>query len=207
MKPYYGRHLGNETQAIRLYQQNIRLAESFGSSLSVFEVALRNAIIRELERMSGRKDWYVPFKDHSRLKTLYTYIHIACSHIRARGEEVSPDKINGELTLGFWVSLFNAEFERYLWKDLRRSFPNMPKSIKKRKNVSSPLNKIRALRNRISHQESICWNLTRLTELHQTIIQVVSWLDPDLPLWLSKLDRFSCVMTQTRIQRFFSTLM
>ena len=62
MQPYFDRYPGNEAKAIRHYEQNIRLAESLEPSLSVFEVTLRNAVIRELERMTGTKEWYLNFK-------------------------------------------------------------------------------------------------------------------------------------------------
>ena len=71
---------------MRHYEQNIRLAESLEPSLSIFEVTLRNAIIRELERMTGRKDWYdEDFKTNPELKSLYKYVTTAVNHIKARG--------------------------------------------------------------------------------------------------------------------------
>ena len=135
MRPYFIRYPGNERKAIEHYEQNIRLAESLEPSLSVFEVTLRNALIRELERMTGKKEWYYYFQTHSVLKSLYKYVSIASKHIASRGELVTADKINGELTMGFWVSLFNAEYDKYLWKDLRRAFPNLSKYRRQRKNV------------------------------------------------------------------------
>ena len=61
-----------------------------------------------------------------------------------------------ELTLGFWVSLLNTEYERTLWQALRRAFPYMPRRERQRRNVSAPLNTFRRFRNRIFHNESIC---------------------------------------------------
>lgn len=55
----------------------------------------------------------------------YSYL---CKQIVGRHESITPAKIVAELTLGFWVSLLNSEYERLLWKDLRRAFPYMPKS-------------------------------------------------------------------------------
>ena len=46
----------DEKKAIDHYCSNIELAESFYPSLSIFEVALRNALSRELETMAGRED-------------------------------------------------------------------------------------------------------------------------------------------------------
>ena len=182
MRPYFNRYPYSERRSIKHYKQNISLAEALGPSLSIFEVSLRNALIRELERMSG-KEWYKAFRTHPILKSLYKYITTASNHIKARGEQVTADKINGELTMGFWVSLFNAEYEKYLWKDLRRAFPNMPKSQRQRKNLSAPLNAIRSLRNRVFHNEAISWNLSRLESLHEMILQVIEWINPDLSEW------------------------
>ena len=200
MRPYFDRYPGEENKAILHYEQNIRLSESFGPSLSVFEVTLRNSLIRELERMSGQKEWYLFFKSHPVLVGLYNYISTACSHISRRGEEPTVDKINGELTLGFWVSLFNAEYEQYLWKDLRRAFPNLPKNQKQRKRVSSPLNTIRFFRNRVYHNESISWSLAKLSSLHSTIIEVIEWMNSDLPTWLRRIDRYDYVKTKTLLK-------
>ena len=146
MKPYFDRYPSDEKKAVRHYKQNIQLAEALLPSLSIYEVALRNSLIRQLERMTGRKDWYVYFSFVPALKALENQVDIAKQHITKRGEMVTPDKINGELTMGFWVLLFNAKYERYLWKDLRKAFQNMPKAKRQRKYVSAPINDIRVLR-------------------------------------------------------------
>ncbi len=54
----------------------------------------------------------------------------------------STQRMEKYFKLGFWVSLLNSEYERLLWKDLRRAFPFMPKKDRQRKNVSAPLNTI-----------------------------------------------------------------
>ena len=194
MKPYFDRYSGNRKKAIRHYKQNIQLAESLLPSLSIYEVALRNSLIRELERMSGRKDWYSYFSTIPQLNALNTHIDAARQHIIKRREVATVDKINGELTMGFWVLLFNAKYERYLWKDLRRAFPRLHKSYRQRKNVSAPLNEIRDLRNRVFHNESISWSLKRLEGLHTTILEVCSWINPALPLWIATVERFDKVV-------------
>ena len=198
MRPYYNRYPGKEKKALRHYRQNILLAEALLPSLSIYEVALRNALIRELERMAGHKDWYTYFSTVPALKALDGQVNVARRHIIKRGEEVTQDKINGELTMGFWVLLFNAKYERYLWKDLRKAFPHMPKSKRQRKYVSAPLNDIRALRNRVFHNESISWSLSRLEALHRSILDVCSWINPALPLWIKTVERFDKVILSVR---------
>ena len=118
--------------------------------------------------------------------------------ITKRHELVTPSKIVAELTLGFWVRLFNAEFERTLWKDLRRAFPYLQKKDRQRHNLSAPLNNFRNIRNRIFHNEPICWNFTRLQKMHDEIIMILGWINKDLPGWLHPADRFNSVLTEVK---------
>ena len=55
MERYFALYPNDEERAIMHYQANIKLAESFYTSLSVLEVALRNALSRELETRQGVK--------------------------------------------------------------------------------------------------------------------------------------------------------
>ena len=61
MERYFALYPDNEDKAIKHYQSNLQLTEAFYTSLSVLEVALRNALSRELETMTGREDWYAVF--------------------------------------------------------------------------------------------------------------------------------------------------
>jgi hypothetical protein len=105
-----------------------------------------------------------------------------------------------ELTFGFWVRLFNTEFELILWKDLRRAFPFMPKYLRKRKHISAPLNNFRNFRNRVFHNEPICWNFDKLQQIHDEIVEVLGWINKDLPLWIASFDRFDQVLQQVKIK-------
>lgn len=180
----------DEQCAITHYCCNLQLSEAMYVPLSVFEVTLRNALCRELVRMTGREDWYAVFPDIPGLSNLNRYIKQAAKQISGRHEQISPSKIIAELTLGFWVSLFNSEYERILWKDLRRAFPLMPKSKRQRKYISAPLNRFRMLRNRVFHNESICWNIDHVKGIHYEMMEVLGWINRDVPAWLSQYDRF-----------------
>ena len=180
------------------YKANIALSESLYTSLSVFEVTLRNALSKELERMMGRKDWYSVFPSNPALKSLTSEVTVAIRHISQRGEMVSPDKIIAELTFGFWVTLLNSEYELGLWKSLRLAFPHMPKKDRKRKNVSSPCNALRKLRNRVFHHESICWDLDYITDIHNRLVMVLGWINTDMPSWLDEVDHFCKVVDEIR---------
>ena len=148
MERFFALYPDDEAKAISHYECNLMLAESLYVSLSVLEVTLRNALCRELETMTGREDWYAIFPTTLGLRSLNRYITEAGQHITARHEQITPSKIVAELTLGFWVSLLNTEYERTLWQALRRAFPYMPRRERQRRNVSAPLNTFRRLRNR-----------------------------------------------------------
>ncbi len=198
MERYFALYPNDEAKAIRHYECNLMLAESLYVSLSVMEVALRNALCRELETMTGREDWYAIFSTTPELSNLNRYITEAGQHITARCEQITPSKIVAELTLGFWVSLLNAEYERTLWHALRRAFPYMPRRERQRRNVSAPLNTFRRFRNRIFHNESICWNLTRVEEIHAEVLKVIGWMNRDLPEWVEAQERFPAVCADIR---------
>lgn len=115
---------------------------------------------------------------------------------------VSPDKIIAELTFGFWVTLLNSEYELTLWKGLRLAFPYMPKKERKRKNVSAPCNSLRKLRNRVFHHESICWDLNYISNIHSRLVQVLGWMNSDMPTWLEQIDNFQKVVDNIRNSKF-----
>ena len=198
MERYFSLYPNDEARAILHYQCNIQLAEAFYVSLSVFEVTLRNALSRELETMTNRADWYAVFPTTPGLVKLNRYITQANKQIAGRHERITPPKVIAELTLGFWVSLLNSEYERLLWKDLRRAFPFMPKCDRKRKNVSAPLNTFRTFRNRVFHNESICWNMHRVEDIHNELVMVLGWMNKDIPGWLQQIDRFAEVSSSIK---------
>lgn len=200
MRKYFSLYPDDEAKAIGHYECNILLSESFYPCLSVVEVAVRNALSMELVAFAGRTDWYTVFSTTPGLNDLNKYISQAIKSIVARNEMVNSSKITAELTMGFWTSLLNRNYERILWKDLRRAFPFMPKKQRQRKNIASYLNRIRHLRNRIDHSEPICWNLDKVDELHSDIILVMGWINKDIPEWTAKIDRFYNVISTIRQQ-------
>jgi len=197
LEKYFNRYNADTDKAMSHYRCNIELSEAFYPGISTFEISLRNAISRELTVLYGREDWYSVFATTPGLSGLNKYIQQANRQIADRNENSSPAKIIAELTLGFWVSLFNVEYERILWKDLRRVFPNMPKKIRQRKNIAPPLNRFRALRNRIFHHEPISWNLAIVANNHAEMITVMGWINKDIPVWLAPFDRFEKVLQTT----------
>lgn len=103
-------------------------------------------------------------------------------------------KIVSELTLGFWSNLFTRQYEDPLWrKNLRLAFPHVGGPLR-RGQVHQVLDKIRRLRNRISHHEQIL--RYDLNVYYNNIIDLVSWVSPVTAIWLSHHNRFYEVMDQ-----------
>ena len=198
LSKYVAYNHGNPEKTVMHYKANLRLAESLYISLSVFEVTLRNALSRELCNMAGQTDWLDMFYTYPALQPLVPEIDKAKTQICNRGEKIDIDKIISELTFGFWVMLLNSQYERVLWKSLRKAFPNLPKKDRQRKNVSAPCNTLRHLRNRIFHQEAICWDLHYLTCLHDNLVTVLGWMNDDIPQWLASIDPFDTVCADIR---------
>jgi hypothetical protein len=148
--------------------------------------------------MFGVQDWYVHFPSTPGLGKLMKNITIAQNQITKRHEIVTPSKVVAELTLGFWVQLFNSEFELILWKDLRRTFPYLQKIDRRRHKVSAPLNNFRNFRNRIFHYEPVCWNISRLQTVHNELTTLLGWLNKDLPAWAQQVDKFPQVFNTVK---------
>lgn len=204
MQRYFDAH-DDEKMAMLHYQFNIELTESFYTVIAVYEVALRNAINKQLIHLFNREDWYSQFQNTPGLTNLHRYISQANKQISGRKELASPSKIVAELTLGFWVTLLNSEYEKILFKNLRFAFPNMPKAIRQRKNISAPLNKFRTFRNRVFHHEPICWNLEKIMEIHAEMILVMGWINSDIPTWIYSFDKVNAVVNKIETEMSWKT--
>ncbi|MGI4735875.1 MAG: Abi family protein [Janthinobacterium lividum] len=182
------------TEASALYAANIQLSESLYPCLAVAEVALRNALHRQLSYLCRSPDWYRLLPAYDRvLADLQPELDKAQKYIRARRETLSTDKIVAELTFGFWSSLFNRAYELVLWKQLRLAFPHLPKPDRQRATVSATINAVRQLRNRVYHHEPVAWRLPQLRQQYEQVCTLLGWLDPQLLTWLQPIDRFPAV--------------
>ena len=200
MSKYYIKHGDNCEKAVLHYKLNIQISEAFYSLLSVYEVALRNSLNRELTDYFNTTEWYVNISTISGLNNLKSNISLAQKHIAKRHEIVNGNKMVSELTMGFWVRLLNAEYERILWKPLRKAFPYIEKVNKQRNKISAPLNKIRDFRNRVFHHEPILWNIDKVQEMNDKIILVLGWINSNLPEFVNELNRVPEIIEQAKLK-------
>lgn len=196
-QPRLGRYLavyaGDTAKAEVAYSQNLLLSEAMMPALNVLEIALRNGINRRLMALYKRPDWWDAWQGNSDFTWQCNEVSLAISKLARRKEPQTPDKIVAELTFGFWCSLFNAKFQLVLWQDLRLVFARCPKPERKRHNVSTLLNQVRDLRNRVMHHEPLLWLSPSLAHQHALARQAINWLDPQLVAWLSQHDRLPSV--------------
>lgn len=194
LAPYRGAANGDLLGAVKLYNWNTAVSATFYGPLQTLEVALRNAMHRELEIKYG-PGWFneaAPGLDNgARNKIAEVRRKLA-----REGYLVDPPHVVASLSLGFWVSLLGpggvvsalgvgqgarkADYERTLWRSaLYKAFPHAKLS---RRAAHAPVEDIRKLRNRIAHHEPVF--ARDLSRDHETLLKVASWIDPVVYAWI-----------------------
>lgn len=176
------------------YMLNMALCESLYPALQTCEIALRNAIHAHLAASLGREDW---FDAPNFQLTPWAQLEVrkAKDKTQKTGKPITPGRVVAELQFGFWTSLFEAHYEQktlFLPRGIKAVFPYLPKSLHKRKERKSDLERVRSLRNRVFHHERIV-HWTDLDAQHALIVQVIGWISPPLQQMTTALDRFQAV--------------
>lgn len=154
--------------------------------LANFEIVLRNSIHNSFSVHFKSTNWF----DKVKYPELQDQIKTAKSKIIASKKPITIDKLVSELTLGFWTSLFNKKYARDFWKPLMYAFPMLKKEQKNRNTIAFKLNSIRKFRNRIFHYEPICNDLNILEMNHNSVLEILQWINTDIVLWTKQIDRF-----------------
>lgn len=175
--------------ALALHVRNAALGSAFFGPLQALEVALRNAMHRELSATYGAQWWVSPrlALDRRAAETL-----IATQTELNRHGKRTPADVVGALSFGFWVALLTrggviappapktANYDATLWRPaLYRAFPHARLS---RQGAHFALNGLRTLRNRIAHHEPI---FQRNLHSDWTAIEtVLGWICPVTRNWV-----------------------
>ena len=185
----YGRDNPGPSIVMARYLWNIAICESLYSPLQMFEVALRNGIHCAMTALCGTDNWY----DAASLTPWgYQQVGDAKRKIAAANKPVTPGRVVAELHFGFWTSMFENHYERnanFLPRGIKKVFPKLVKSLHNRKIIKARLERIRQLRNRVFHHERII-HWVDLTSQHDTIIENLGCISPELAEMAVKLDRF-----------------
>jgi hypothetical protein len=203
-KPRIDRYLtacGNcQTRTQELYQANLKIAESFYSVLNLFEIFLRNRINLELANYFKNPNWILKEKNGfmndvsltSSKFFLRAQVFTAERRITIRKKGITSGLVVAEQSLGFWTSLFDTHHYRLLSGSIIHCFPNKPHTIQ-RKQINLILDEIREFRNRIYHNEPICFNgniidFNEAMRIKSDIYNILNWMDADLALYVAKFD-------------------
>jgi hypothetical protein len=195
---------GNDSRkTMTLYRLNLNLSQEVFTLLSCFEVALRNAIDRELTQELG-PDWLrdaiLPggIFDVSGCRDSARIIRKAYEKLLHNGE-YSHNKLLAEMEFGIWKYMFANPQYRVTGRRLLRVFPNKPRSSAEMQYNNSfmfnELDGINILRNRIAHHEPICFlrrqpqiGTSYILNAYQTIHKLFLWMGIDSHSLLYGLD-------------------
>ena len=201
---------GNQkTRAVKLYKANLKIAQTFHPLLGALEVTLRNRLNTILTAYFSDPDWIINQKSGFMVDTSLTHIDrrtgkrltnnflkssVEKSERRFRrlGVPITSGKIIADQSFGFWTDLFEVHHYRLLSGRPIQMFTNIP-SGHGRSDACDRLNKIRKFRNRINHNEPICFtgtaiDFTHAEEVYKALIDLLSWIDPELIKWIKDLD-------------------
>lgn len=202
---------GNSTsKAVKLYKANLKTSQAFHPLLGVFEVVLRNRLNDVLASHFADPDWIVnqktgfmsdpslrfTYKRTGHLKTndfLKREIIKAEKRLQKSGTPITSGKIIAEQTLGFWTDLFEVHHYRLLRGKPIQIFNSLPAGHG-RKEVIDELDNVRRFRNRINHNEPICFSgskidFTDTLEVHKSITNLLTWIDPEIIRLISDIDK------------------
>jgi hypothetical protein len=196
MKPYL--MISNDRAvALELYAWSARTSAAVFETLGHLEVLLRNALdacLREHRQEAERGiPWFMlptAGADH-----VAEAVEVVRQRLRAQEQSAqgstsrraireSRDQIVAGLSFGFWSGLLGPKYDE-LWREcLYRAFPQ---SSGRRKDVAVALERIRKLRNRLAHHDSMI-NVDVPFEVRQ-IIEVARYINPDVATWLEEQSR------------------
>lgn len=173
------------------YSWNIALCEALYPSLNVLEIALRNELYAVITRTFD--PYWLDRIDSHVLKTQeQDFVRKVQGKLRKSGKSPFGGTLITELSFGFWTRFFNAKYEllvRKLLRDRTGFLPGLPRHSRKRHTLSTRMNQIRYLRNRVFHHEPI-WHWHGLARKHDEILEGIYWLNPSLREYVEHIDRF-----------------
>ena len=192
---------GDRRKAQKMYYANARVAQLFQPLLSFFEVILRNQLHYALAAHFNDVQWLInqktgfmsdPSLTHTVKKTGKVMVNDFLKKEVERSERtligkkrnVTAGRVIAELNLGFWNSLYETHHYALLKGVPCKIFKSLPTGYG-RKEVNNAIQEIRTLRNRVSHNEPLCfsnkaYDMTYAKEMYNKINDFLSWINPNI---------------------------
>lgn len=209
MSRYQSACAGNGKKAMTLYRKNLQLSQELFTVISCFEIALRNAIDKQLILTLGN-DWLrngaVAGGIFDNLQCRLTKVNIN-EVVQKLNHLYTHNKLVAELGFGFWRYMFAPKQFAATGRTLLHIFPSKPTSTAaiqyNQTFVFNQLAQINNLRNRIAHHEPICFvpgqpvkGTTYARQHYELILQLFHWMNIDEGKFLYGIDHISTVCDQ-----------
>ena len=197
-------------KTMMLYYANLKIAQTFHPLLGILEVILRNRLHSELAKYFKDSDWIINQKkdfmidsrlsrENKKTKKIITNDYLLKEVVKSEYKlkknniKFTSERILAEQTLGFWVSLFDPIHYTILKGVPCQIFHKLPKQYG-RKKIFTILSEIRDFRNRINHNEPICFSgnnidFTHAINMYHSIMNLLEWIDPEIVISLKELDK------------------
>ncbi|QEC43544.1 Abi-like protein [Pseudobacter ginsenosidimutans] len=192
--------MNSEQNAKKLYHINLNVSRSFYPILHMFEIALRNSMYERLTHHFSDPHWILQQKNGFMSDRSLAVSGFHMKHSVREAEEIvlnkygliSSTRVMANQHFGFWTRLFDLAHYRLIGGSTIHCFPNRP-SFANRRDIASKLNRIRSFRNRIYHNEPICFsgycvNFDLATTIQREIYEVLQWMDQDLAAYVRHFD-------------------
>jgi len=186
----------DEITTFSRYLLNMALCESLYSPLQFAEIALRNAMHAHLSSIFATDEWYNTIPTGKLLPWQSKQIIKAKNELHKARKPETPGGVIAELQFGFWTGFFNRKHARtgLGFSLVNNIFPSAPSHERSFAKLDSRWNQIRTLRNRVFHHERILhWR--NLDDQHRKLLEVISWISPELQELAETLDRYSAIRT------------
>ncbi len=216
---YLQTYQNDQKKAEQLYKANLHVSQAFHPTIGILEVVLRNQINTVLTNHFSDPDWIINqktgFMSHSSLtyydkltkksKTndaLKRDVEKAEKRIKDSQCLLTSGKVIAESMLGFWTQLFEVHYYKILVGKPIQIFNHLPSGYG-RKEVVDLLTKIRLFRNRINHNEPICFksltvDFTETEFIHDAVFKLLFWIDTDLEQWVRDIDEIKLRITNAK---------
>ena len=192
---------GNKKKAQQMYYANARLAQAFQPLISFFEVILRNQLHYAIAKHFGDVQWLInqkngfmsdPSLTHVVKKTgktktndfLKKEVEKSEKTLLGKRRNVTAGRVIAELNLGFWNSLYETHHYALLQGVPCTIFRGLPTGYG-RKEINTIIQDIRIMRNRVSHNEPLCFDsrqfdMTYVKQMYVLISDFFTWINPNI---------------------------
>jgi hypothetical protein len=202
------------------YFWNACVSEALLQGIAAIEIALRNSIHSAFTAHAGTDQWFWFVLAQRDRKVAVEHWNKLATTLK---KPPTAGKVIADLSFGFWPFLFTHDYKDLWWDNgealLKAVFPHLPSNPPPhekigRKEIFERVSLCRDLRNRAMHHEPIIFGIARpdfgspppiitLIDIHRQIVEMLGWIDPQLVLALSFVDRFPSVHRngQSRLRR------